>query len=560
MTKNAGAFLRRVGSVWSGYLPLWGIAVTLWCVNSTVLLGFALSANQFLAALLANVCAAAALMCLGFLWRHHVNTHQTPLGAWRVFLAGSVVGMVKGATTAVVFGVLTGVPLSLSSLIQSTLPALLIGMWLLPAFGIIGSLREEFARERAELISEMVSRDLNESPSRYLSEDVASFVERAKVLVTSNSHSEDTLREALTELAERDVRPLSHQLWQHEEAQVGSLRFQDLVRTTLRLHHFPALWTSLSLLVSLLFLQIPLVGFVDALLRSSVQTALAFLFLLLGKLIPFRGNISGTVVFFLVPTLIVVVIEAVTLTLFGPLPGVTSWTADVALFIALTMTLLVLGTVFTAKETHHSVLQRLSSLRADDLVTDANNIVLLMRRRETAELMHGYVQNQLLSSALQLAAQPGSLQEVTAQLDLMLTELEHGDVQSRKVNITSLNQLHEGLERPWQGVMSITLTDAGVDDITEVELNILDRLCQESASNARRHGHATELTISLSSTRETLTLRVDDNGDGLGPGVPGLGTALLHTLSAGQWSRHTQSSGTGTSVTCAIPRVKDSQP
>jgi cobalamin biosynthesis protein CobD/CbiB len=557
MTKNAGAFLRRVGSVWSGYLPLWGIAITLWCVNSTVLLGFALSANQFLAALLANVCAAAALMCLGFLWRHHVNTQQTPLAAWRVFLAGSVVGMVKGATTAVVFGVLTGVPLSLSSLIQSTLPALLIGMWLLPAFGIIGSLREEFARERAELISEMVSRDLNESPSRYLSEDVASFVERAKVLVTSNSHSEDTLREALTELAERDVRPLSHQLWQHEEAQVGSLRFQDLVRTTLRLHHFPALWTSLSLLVSLLFLQIPLVGFVDALLRSSVQTALAFLFLLLGKLIPFRGNISGTVVFFLVPLLIVVVIEAVTITFFGPLPGVTSWIADVALFIALTMTLLVLGTVFTAKETHDGVRQRLSMLRADDLAADANKIVQLMRRRETAELLHGYVQNQLLAHALQLATQPDSLHHVTSELDQMLTALEHGDVSTRKTTISNVSQLRDGLEKMWRGVMNITMESFNENTLTEDELTIVDRLCQECASNARRHGHATHLSIQLSSTQDELTLTAMDNGKGLGTGVPGLGTALLNTLSAGRWSRQKSLTGTGTTVLCTIPRLKD---
>lgn len=557
MTKRTETFLNRVGSRWSGYLPLWGIAITIWCVNSTVLLGFALTANQFLAAFGANIFAAASLLLLGVLWRKYVNSCASPILAWRVFIAGSVVGLVKGATTFVVFGLLTGVPLSLPSLIQSTLPALLIGMWLLPAFGIIGSLREEFARERAELISEMVARELSASPSRYLSEDVASFVERAKGMVTTRAHTGEMLREALTELAERDVRPLSHQLWQQEEAQVGTFKFQDLVRNTLLLHHFPALWTSLSLLVSLLFLQIPLVGFSDALLRSTIQAALAFVLLFLGKLIPFRGPLSGTLVFFLVPALIVVVIEAVTITFLGPLPGVTSWIADVALFIALTMTLLVLGTVFTAKETFDDVRQRLSSLPTEVLTADANKIVQLMRRRETAELLHGYVQNQLLAHALQLATQPDSLTTVTTQLDQMLARLEQGEVSSGKTQISSLTQLRDGLEETWRGVMTITLEATAENTMTEDELTNVDRVCQECASNARRHGHATHLTIQLSSTQDELTLTAMDNGEGLGTGVPGLGTALLNTLSAGHWSRQKSSTGTGTTVLCTIPRLKD---
>lgn len=157
-----------------------GIAIAIWCVNSTVLLGLALTANRLLFALLANVCAAIAMICLGLLWRHHVRKQQKPIPAWTVFVAGCCVGLVKGSITYVVFGLLTATPLSAAGLLQNSLPALLIGMWLLPAFGIVGSLREEFAQERAELMRKMVAKELSESPSRYLSEDVAGFVERAK--------------------------------------------------------------------------------------------------------------------------------------------------------------------------------------------------------------------------------------------------------------------------------------------------------------------------------------------------------------------------------------------
>lgn len=558
MSERAESFRSRIGSAWSGYLPLWGIAITIWCVNSTVLLGFALTADQFFSALLANVCAATALILLGLLWRNHVHHRQIPIPAWRVFAAGSVVGLVKGSVTFVVFGLLTAIPISIAGLIQSSLPALLIGMWLLPAFGIVGSLREEFAQERAVLIRKMVTRDINASPSRYLSEDIAGFVERAKALVTSKKHSVDSLKNALNDLAEKDVRPLSHRLWQHEESQIGTFQFRDLVSTTLRLHHFPALWTSLSLLVSLLFLQIPLVGLSGAFQRSVVQTGIALILLVLGRHVPLRGRMSGTLVFFMVPAFIVVVIEAVTVALFGTLPGVDSRSADIALFIALTMTLLVLGTVFTAKETHEVVKQRLSSLREADLEADANKILQLMRRRETAELMHGYVQNQLLAGALLLAAEPHSLQTVASRLDVMLNDLEQGEVPGHRISISSIKELKRALEQTWRGVMTVSVVTEKASSLSEEELSILERLCQECASNSRRHGHASELTIELQVTPEHLVLRVDDNGSGLQGGVPALGTALIHTLSAGQWTRHTQASGTGTTVLCTIPRMKDS--
>jgi signal transduction histidine kinase len=139
----------------------------------------------------------------------------------------------------------------------------------------------------------------------------------------------------------------------------------------------------------------------------------------------------------------------------------------------------------------------------------------------------------------------------------MLTALEHGDVSTRKTTISNVSQLRDGLEETWRGVMTITLEASTESDLTPDELAIVDRVCQECASNARRHGHAFHLTIQLSSTQDELTLTAMDNGKGLGTGVPGLGTALLNTLSAGRWSRQKSSTGTGTTVSCTIPRLKD---
>ncbi|MEK7663356.1 MAG: hypothetical protein AAB357_04220, partial [Actinomycetota bacterium] len=80
----------------------------------------------------------------------------------------------------------------------------------------------------------------------------------------------------------------------------------------------------------------------------------------------------------------------------------------------------------------------------------------------------------------------------------------------------------------------------------------------ECASNARRHGHATTLHLDLTSTADSLTVVASDNGVGPGYGAPGLGTALMASLSAGNWSRKLSASQSGTTVTCTISRVKES--
>lgn len=560
MNRTRSRFGERVGSSWSGYLPLWAIAITVWCVNSTLLLGFALSPNQFGAAVAANGTAAVVLLLIGASWRALLKrrTVVQPVQPWVVFLVGAFTGLAKGLTTYLVLWVLTDVPVTFSALVQNTLPAVVIGLWLVPAFGILGSIRADYNSEREQLISEMVAHDLSAATTRYLDEDIARFVVRAKEQLDRAGDSPDLMRTALVELAERDVRPMSHKLWQQEDAQIDSFRFRDLALNAIKQHRFPAVWTSASLFISLLFLQIPLVGLLDSLQRSLFQSFVTLLVLSLGRLLPFRGSVSGPLIFFLFPAVAVIAIEVLTLQLAGPLPGVTSWIADVTLYFALIMTLLILGIVFSARDTHEEVRDRLTALRSDSLSTDVDRIIYLLRRRETAELLHGYVQNQLLSSSIKLGTTPHSLSEVKEHITSMFTELERGQLAPGSSSTLTLQSMKEQLTESWRGVMDITMSLSSRDTFSPREIALIDRLVTECASNARRHGHATTLHLDLTSTADSLTVVASDNGVGPGYGAPGLGTALMASLSAGNWSRKLSASQSGTTVTCTISRVKES--
>lgn len=558
MSKKSSLLRQRLTSQWSSYLPLWMIATTVWCVNSTLLLGLALRPNNVLAAAVANTVSAVLLISLGYAWRgiqrQYATTGETPLGA--VFAMGALVGLVKGTSTYSVLWALSGVPITFQALLQNTVPAVISGLWLLPAFAIVGSIRAEYDTEREILISEIVARELSAATSKYLEQDVAQFVVRARKQLSQASGSTAEFRQALTELAERDVRPMSHKLWAQEDSQIEKFGFHDLAIAAIRQHHFPAAWTSGALFFSLMALQIPLVGLPEATSRSFVQALVAYILLTLGRLIPLRGSVSGPVVFFTTPLALVFLIEIGTQLWVGPLPGVNGLIAESILYLSLLTTLLILGAVFTARGTHDEVHSKLSELRADSMAADADKIIQLIRRRETAELLHGYVQNQLLSNAVKLDTIPDSLGEVQSVISHMLEELEQGEHSSQRPGVADIQVLGNVLEEVWRGVMKVSVIQHNTELLTPQELLILDRILNELTANAHRHGLASEIAVAITPTMSSITVTAEDNGTGLGSGPPGLGTALLSTLSGGNWSRETlKGSSRGTQVRCELVRA-----
>jgi len=83
----------------------------------------------------------------------------------------------------------------------------------------------------------------------------------------------------------------------------------------------------------------------------------------------------------------------------------------------------------------------------------------------------------------------------------------------------------------------------------------LIRCLQEALTNAKRHGHATEIAVALSFTPAAIAMSVTDNGSGREQIEAGFGLNKMTERIAGLGGALEVRSGTnrGTSVTCTIP-------
>jgi signal transduction histidine kinase len=85
------------------------------------------------------------------------------------------------------------------------------------------------------------------------------------------------------------------------------------------------------------------------------------------------------------------------------------------------------------------------------------------------------------------------------------------------------------------------------------------RIAQEAVSNAVRHGSAHAIHIALAEGPDQIRLRVKDDGEGFQPGNhdgPGMGMRIMNYRARiiGGVLEVTSRPGTGTTITCTVPR------
>jgi len=532
------------------------LVLSVWCINSTVLLGSALPNESFFAAGVANVVAASLVLASVALWRLHLSRLDSsePAPLLAVLAAGAGIGVVKGVSTYTVFWSLTAVPFTVTDVAQQSVAPMLIGFWLLPTLAFVGAILDSYANEREILISERVARELGEDPSLLSRVDVSAFVQRARDQL-SRSHTAHDLQLTLTALAEHEVRPMSHQLWQKNDRAVSSFSLGSLAWKAIRTHRFSATLISVSLFVSLLSLNASQLDFSESLPRSVMQSTIAWVLFTAGRWLPARGTVSGPVIFFLTPAVVVLAIDLATRSVFAELPGVNAVVAGAILFLALCATALLLGIVFGAQRTHTRIREELDSLHSAEITTQAEDAIRLIRRRETAELLHGFVHNQFLSAALRVSEQPEHRERVAADIDELLLRLDSGALTQPRPEIASLTELGRSVTELWFGIVQISVTVSGQDDLNGAEREIVDRVLHELVSNAHRHGGAKTVHCSVTVTSDALHVVVRDDGSGPGDGSAGLGSRILSAVTDNTWTRE-PAEPTGTLVNCHIPRMR----
>ena len=543
-------------SVENVHAVLWVWSVAIWCSISTLLLGAGGDGQNLLPALVSNVLAAFSMLVPFALWARYRRSvsGERKSSLWSAVFTGAIVGLLKGAVTHGCFAVITEGAISIRSLLESSLAPTIIGMWLVPLFGAVESALNRYSQERELLISERVYDQLTTAQAQLGDEQISAFVTRANARVEKAENSQELIS-LLQELAEFDVRPMSHSLWQEQERQITNFSLKNLAKQAIIQHRFPALALSAALFVSLYSFQSQFASGCDALMRALFQSSIAFVGFLIGKHLPWRGRWSGPVVFLATPVLISWGLTEVSVLAFGAPPNLPNFLLVSALSLALIASALIFGAVQAARQKHLRIRAELSRHDARGIEDDVETSIALIRKRETAELLHGYVHNQLLRYALRLQESPDEKQLIRSQIDDLLSKLADGQLAASIRTSQSLPELLSEIQKLWEGVIAVNVgvVESGTP-AADSEVMLLETVLHELVTNAYRHGNASEVALSVNFSPDFIVVTATDNGLGPSGAKQGLGTKILDAATQNSWN--ISSTAEGTVVTCRVVRQR----
>lgn len=218
---------------------------------------------------------------------------------------------------------------------------------------------------------------------------------------------------------------------------------------------------------------------------------------------------------------------------------------SVALFGALIVIFGMLGSTYYAVRAS----QRLAEAELAATLTATAELDARLRRevwferRRLASVLHGRVQSRLIAAATHLsedATDPGSVDEVRAHINEALVALDSLRT-SREGFIGDPMAALEEIAAVWAPTMSVEL-QVRADDLDGWSPATIAAMCDiatEGVLNARKHGEAEHVVVSVSRDLDALRVQITDDGAGLSEdSTPGLGSRFLDSV-ASNWTRAT---------------------
>jgi len=92
------------------------------------------------------------------------------------------------------------------------------------------------------------------------------------------------------------------------------------------------------------------------------------------------------------------------------------------------------------------------------------------------------------------------------------------------------------------------------DQFSENESRAALLCIEEGLANALHHGHASEVAITVTTTKTMHVLSLIDNGIGPTSGLPGLGSSLFNSCAGSSWSLNCGPEGIGAKLILQITR------
>ena len=177
--------------------------------------------------------------------------------------------------------------------------------------------------------------------------------------------------------------------------------------------------------------------------------------------------------------------------------------------------------------------------------------------KDLAKYLHGNLQSRLLATAfaIETAGAISNDIELSAQLEVARQALARPFDHYFETAATSFTAGIKNLTDSWSALLLTSLVFTGSDDqFSETECQAALLCIEEGLANALHHGHASNVTISVTTTKATYVISLIDNGIGPRDGTPGLGSSLFSSIAGSKWSLSRGPEGIGAELNLQITK------
>jgi len=177
--------------------------------------------------------------------------------------------------------------------------------------------------------------------------------------------------------------------------------------------------------------------------------------------------------------------------------------------------------------------------------------------KDLAQYLHGNLQSRLLATAfaIETAGAISNDIELSAQLEVARQALARPFDHYFEMMQNSFTAEIKNLTDHWGALLLTSLVFSSSDDQFSENESRAALLCiEEGLANALHHGHASEVAITVTTTKTMHVLSLIDNGIGPTSGLPGLGSSLFNSCAGSSWSLNCGPEGIGAKLILQITR------
>lgn len=498
--------------------------------------------------------------------------HEHPVSLWVVVAVGVLLGVISVAPFAAAMAWAgTGItePPFMGVLASGALRCGLV----FPITTYLVGLREWYATERRRAERDLVRAEaarmeagdavdatravIIETARRELGSSQREAAELLQAAVRSEAPDDmSRAAESLRTAARSAVRSTSHDLWV-DGGSAASIRWRSVVPGAIVRYPLPVLLAGLIVFAFILvrsdLVLNPRVGGSAAALAAAAVVVAAYL---LGRQVIRRVPRVAPVVTAVVVVGAPVAAQFVAGVFLGRAPTALPLVAMTAVVAVVTVASSV---ALMIRDSGAAVIQALVDDRArEDAQQAALQMINARLSRELAAHLHGTVQPELVAASAGLDAAVGEGDPAAIAAALARAEAALGmDVDAPFAVVARARPADEmvaAVHGRWDSMLDlhIHLAAAGEDGATALLPDDVARVLDECLNNAVVHGDATTVRVSIAACNGGWAVEVMDDGLGPAGGAPGLGSALLDEITAGDWAIAASADG-GAVVRATIP-------